>query len=148
MNIKSCSLFVFLSLVTGLASAGMLTIKAPPEGLKLLIGSGTLKYGDKDMELTGVSVTHETITPVVEVGDIISGHVTLTHSEGTEGRYGNEVACRLRGPYELQVEFIGYKKFVCKSGNNTVNFRQPRNEGASDVILIFTKAPSPKSKTD
>lgn len=148
MNIKSCSLFVFFSVITGLASAGTLTIKSPPSGLELRTTSHILNHGDKDLERVGVSVVHEVVTPITVPDDIIRGHITLTHSEGMEGTYGNDVACKLKGPYELQIEFVGFKKFVCKNDDVREHFRQLRSEGSSDVILTFTKALKPKSQTD
>lgn len=138
MNIKNLFLFVSLLLMADFASAGTLTIKAPPVGLKLITTSGTLGYGDKDLVLVGASVTSEVISP--GTGSSIVGFINLSHSEGNEWLYGNVVSCELTGPYTLSIEFVGFGKFVCKSGDGIVHFAQKRSEGASDVILTFAKA--------
>lgn len=135
MNIKNLLLLVSLSAAISVANAGTLTIKAPPDdGLTLLTNSGTLKHGDKDLVLHGVSVTNENISPVV--GPDIVGFITLFRSEGPEWLYGNSITCDLEGKYELKIEVVGFKTEVCKDGYK--NVRQLRSEGSSDVVLTFT----------
>lgn len=137
MNFKNLFLFASLSAAVSMATAGTLTMKAPPEGLRLLTTSGELNYGDEDLVLVGASSTYFGVTPVV--GKDVVGLVTADHNEGIEWLYGNEVHCLLKGDYALEVEIVGFKKDICSNEHKDVY--QLRTSGADDVVLSFVKRP-------
>jgi hypothetical protein len=137
MKIANVILLGLLLPVINTVSAGTLTIKAPPQGLDLRISShGTIKHGDNDLILVGATNTTQVISPEVVTGTpAIIGYLNITHHEGDEFLYGNDITCEIKAPYSVTVNIVGFKEETC-SGSRKF-FTQLRSEGASDVILTF-----------
>ncbi|KQZ94522.1 MULTISPECIES: hypothetical protein [unclassified Pseudomonas] len=139
MKIASAILLGSLLTVINTVSAGTLTIKAPPQGLDLITSSnGTIKYGDNDLVLVGATDSYQVISPETATGTpAIIGYLTISHHEGDEFLYGNNITCEIKAPYTVTVNIVGFEVDDCKDSKKS--FTQLRSEGASDVILTFNK---------
>jgi len=141
MNFKKLTLMACLLSCAGIASAGTVTIKSPPEGMELHTPSGVIKHGDPDLVVSSTLSILNTITPMVN--GVIGGMETINHN--ATGYLSNQGTCQVRADYNYSstIDITGFEKKVCMPGERG-SIYQYDTQGRGDVVISYSKLPEKK----